>query len=310
MRATPLLCAILAAALTGCGDKPQPEPAPKPTTTVEAPKPKKYRRPRLSTHALTETLYYPLKTCVVSGKKLTLACHNEEIDGRLVRLYNQTYVDAFKQDKAKYWAKLDQAYKDQQRDGYLAVVKTCPITDAVLEPGKSFEVLLDPREDYVQVLDRNMRYLKFRYTIAWRLVILKDEAAFEKFKAVEDQVYNAAKGKTRKRAPHGEKAMKTIVETFIKAQREQYLEQHRNGQHVNCVVNMRPLGRVQEDPETGGYRHYLLHDKLMIVCCKSCMQDIRMTFKFQLRGMAWVTGQREEEVSILDQKKLPPPPEG
>jgi YHS domain-containing protein len=73
--------------------------------------------------------YYPLKTCVVSGKELGGEM-GDPIDAvyrnRLVRLCCPMCEEAFTQDPAVYLGKLDQAVKDRQAAGY--PLKTCPVS--------------------------------------------------------------------------------------------------------------------------------------------------------------------------------------
>ena len=57
------------------------------------------------------------------------------------------------------------------------------------------------------------------------------------------------------------------------------------------------------------HRKYMLQDLMMMVCCKSCMQDIRTGFSFQVNGLSILTGRDAEEITLLTRTKIPPPPE-
>lgn len=254
-RTTLALVPALALFLVACGSPEEPAPTPEPPAVVVV-KPKPYQRPKLQLHSLTETLYYPLDTCVVSGKKLPLTAHNEEVEGRLVRTYNETYIAKVKADPQTYFAKLDQAYKDQQRGTY--PLDVCCVTNEPLGEAP-YEFLIDPRADYTLALSYAQRYLPYRYTLPWRLVRVKDAEAAQAFKKVDKMVINADRGVTRDRAYTAEKAMDRINQAMMKPQFDSYPVKF-------CAVNGLPNGRWQEDSETGGYRRFLLHTRLFVVC--------------------------------------------
>ena len=128
--------------------------------------------------------------------------------------------------------------------------------------------------------------------------------------AVGKQVVNKKTGQTRDILPEGQKALDKVINAYIKQQYDGYLAKHKGpGGKVACAVNGRPLGRAFEDPQTGGYRNYLLHEQLFVVCCKSCMSDIRTDFNIQLGALAMMSGKKAEDFSPLkDFRRLPPPP--
>lgn len=294
------MCAagMLALVFVACGDKP-PEDAPKAPTPPVAPAKPVYVRPKLSDTALTESMYYPLDTCVVTGKKLVPHSHYEDIGGRLVRTYNQHSIDEVKKDPEKFFAMIDAAYKAKQAASYPLTI--CAATGEPL-PEKPVELVMDLRHDYALKLfyiqQKMQQDITYRYSIAGRLLRFKDEAALAAFKSVEPSG----------RMPVAELAMDRYSLAMI--------EKHRRSYPSNiCAVNKKTTGRPEVDPETGGYRYLLLGDQFFVLCCKTCLVDAAYKFDIMVDAAAWLEGKvqnreiKPEERNILILKKLPAPPE-
>ncbi len=281
----------------GCGEAPDGPRSVAPSAAVTTPG---YVRPRLSEAALQESLFYPLDTCVVSGKKLVPHSHYEDIGGRLVRTYNEHQVAQVKADPEKYFAQIDAAYRAQQAESYPLTV--CVATGEPL-PEKPVELVMDVRHAYAQTLRTIQRErqtgIHYRYTLAGRLLRFKDEAALAAFKSVD------ANG----RMPVAEEGMDRYVTAMVSKLRPDLFKTD------ICPVIKRTVGRPEVDPETGGYRHYLLGPTLYILCCKTCVVDMDEKFPVTVssvatfRGIAEHRTVRAEEVSVLVMKKLPNPPE-
>lgn len=254
-----------------------------------------YVRPKLSETALTESMYYPLDTCVVSGKKLLPHSCYEDLEGRLVRVYSPRQIAELARDPERYLAVIDAAYEVQQAARYPLTV--CAATGEPL-PEEPVELVMDLRHDYAQKLKYNQRHLAYRYSVGGRLLRFKDEAAMAAFKAVD------ATG----RMAVAEEAMDRYVTAMVEQQRRSYPSKI-------CAVNKKDTMRAWVDQETGGIRYYLLGDQLFILCCKTCLVDMADTFAIMVDAAAWLDSQvqkrviQPEERNLLIRKKLPDPPE-
>ncbi len=112
-------------ALTACSEKPTPEAEPKETTAAPATEPKAEDEV-VSAEEIAAALSapeagssaYPLTVCVVSGEDLFSMGEPVTIvhEGTTVKFCCDSCVDDFKDDPAKYLAKLEEAKKKKPQD--------------------------------------------------------------------------------------------------------------------------------------------------------------------------------------------------
>lgn len=251
MRIVPTL--ILGLLISACGGETTPEAEPEVQPLAER---ETLKLPALTPQQRTETFYYPLDTCLVSGRPLAANSFNAIVEGRLVRLYSQAELPAFEAKRAKLFAKLDRAYLDRQLAHY--PLKTCCFSGKPLG-AETRDLLLDPRSPFAERLYRAQREAKqpYRYTIAWRLIRLADAEAEAAFKADPEKAHSA---------------VLKVIDAYATASRSTLGETHNTA--YTCAVNMQVLGREEQDLETGGFRAYICNEKVIWVCCRSCQWDI------------------------------------